>query len=403
MAHLLDFPIEILDLVTQYLVTPELGFKDNGIFNLRLTCRALCLKTQYKFGRAAFGILRVDLHPKTLERLLTICRRPAFGTAVKKLVFAHWGDEYVSFPQVPDNGLIHLDDQVSFVLSQIFEESFSNTPNLEEIVIITPCIARFRRHGFTLQSGFATVRSANDSEMRIEEFNVTSEVLYVLLTGAIAVTDTHLSTLEITKTLTPHEKHYIPVMCVSDHAVGTVSRGLQYMEHFKVTIQATDASIYSNSFGDALSTMSRLTRLDLRFVDRTATNYRDGHRPEYADRTAAAMQSLRNVRFPRLTSLVIRNAAIDPSVLKGFLQLHQDILHCLGLLGIYLQRGGKWYEILALLLDDMQGLNELRTNNLFHRGVLHPPWLFGARSGHLVGRDAVVRGLHDMLGRVYEA
>ncbi len=47
---------------------------------------------------AAFSTLRLDLHPKTLQHLRLVLKQPAFGGLVKKIVFAHWGDDYVSFP-----------------------------------------------------------------------------------------------------------------------------------------------------------------------------------------------------------------------------------------------------------------------------------------------------------------
>jgi hypothetical protein len=394
MANLSHLPTEILDLITHHLVTPDLGFRDAGIFNLRLTCRALCLKTQYEFGRAAFSTLRLDLHPKTLERLVTICTRPAFGSAVKKLVFAHWGDEYVSFPQVHDStGLERLDEQVSYVLSKIFEEAFAHTPNLEEVVIIAPCIARFRRHQLTLQSEFASLEYG-----KVEDFKVAAEGLYGLVMGAVGATDTHLSRFEITKTETPREKYDVPVMCVSDCALAKTeaARGLKYLEQFKVTVHAIGAG---SSFGSALSVMERLTRLELEFIGRMI--YRQGWRkPEQRDAVVEAMRSLRNVRFPRLKALVIRNASVDVGALEGFLRLHQGTLRCIGLLGICLVQG-HWDDILTLLLDDMAWLNELRTRQLYN-GVPHPPWSRMKIEGHSIGRDPVVEGLSNMLGRVYK-
>ncbi|KAH7386679.1 hypothetical protein DE146DRAFT_583905, partial [Phaeosphaeria sp. MPI-PUGE-AT-0046c] len=186
MPLLSDLPAEVLHRITRYLVNPKIGFSDDGLCNLRLTCRALCLKTQYEFGRAAFSTLRLDLHPKTLQRLLTICRLPAFGEAVKKIVLAHWGDEYITFPLVSDDarGEKRLEDQVLFVMTKIFEESFNGMPSLKEIVMVTPCIARFRRHQYNLDAGFP--KSAQDGgALTVEEFCLTLDRLYVLVGKAL--------------------------------------------------------------------------------------------------------------------------------------------------------------------------------------------------------------------------
>jgi hypothetical protein len=168
------------------------------------------------------------------------------------------------------------------------------------------------------------------------------------------------------------------------------------MEEFKVTVHAIGAG---SSFGNALSIMEGLTRLELEFVGRMI--YRQGRRkPEQRDAVVEAMRSLRNVRFPRLKTLMIRNASVDVGALDDFLRLHQGTLHCIGLLGICLVQG-HWDDILTLLLNDMAGLNELRTRQLYN-GVPHPPWSPMPGGGHFVGRDPVVEGLSNMLGRVYK-
>ncbi|KAH6192379.1 hypothetical protein HBI53_210160 [Parastagonospora nodorum] len=179
MASLSALPTELLSQITRHLVTPKYGFEDNGICSLRLTCRALCLKTQYEFGKAAFSTLRLDLHAKLLQLLLNISKRPAFGEGVKQLVFAQLGDERIAFPSVEDDELDTLKEQVLFMLSQVFTEALPGLPNLQEVVIITPFAARFRRYDVIQGSSFM------DTSVWKEDYDVTVNVLHMLIAQAV--------------------------------------------------------------------------------------------------------------------------------------------------------------------------------------------------------------------------
>jgi hypothetical protein len=46
-------------------------------------------ETQSEFERAAFSTVWLDVHPKSLQLLLNISKRPVFKEVVKKVVFAH--------------------------------------------------------------------------------------------------------------------------------------------------------------------------------------------------------------------------------------------------------------------------------------------------------------------------
>lgn len=148
MASLPKLPVEILDLIAGHLVEPRAGFLDLGICALRLTCRELYSKTLSLFRKSAFPTLRLDLHSKTLQSFSRLCRVPALGAGVKKVIFAQLGDEPIAFPGDigEEENLFDLREQVLFVLRQVLSEAFQGMPNLEQVVILTPFCARFQRY-----------------------------------------------------------------------------------------------------------------------------------------------------------------------------------------------------------------------------------------------------------------
>jgi hypothetical protein len=180
MTCLLDLLTETLQNIAQYLTNSEIqSSEDNAICCLRLTCRALWLRTEYEFARTAFSTLRLDLYSNSLQRLLNISKRPAFGRAVKKLVFAHrqHTEECVAFSQAPDGEAGGLMEQVLSVLGKIFEEIFTGTSNLKDVVVITPCEARFRRHDNVPPVAFMAMDRASNDAILIEEVRIRTEVL----------------------------------------------------------------------------------------------------------------------------------------------------------------------------------------------------------------------------------
>lgn len=395
MPLLSDLPAEILHQITRYLVLPQIGFSDAGLCSLRLTCRALCLKTQYEFGRAAFSTLRLDLHPKTLQRLLTICRRPAFGQAVKKIVFAHWGDEYITFPAVSDDergkGEL-LETQVQFVLKEIFEEAFSGMPNLKEIVMVSPFVARFRRHEYSLDAGFS--QAPQGSDVAFEETYLTMDSLYILLGKALTTTNTHISALETTGSLGPPGDNNWQVSSISTQSLQATAQALRCMEHLKITLDASETPNAGGYLGHALRDMSLLTRLDIRFHGRRAIIWTPSRDRPFRTAVVAAMRSLQHVHFPRLAALTLRTAQVDECVLVDFLLAHQKTLQSAALYYVDLVPEARWGSILALVLDDLENLEEL-----------HIATNYGSRAGpgtfDLMGRSAVVQRLSSIVGRTY--
>jgi hypothetical protein len=401
MAALSQLPAEILTLISSYLVAPELGFSDAGLLSLRLTCRALCLKTQYKFGRTAFSTLRLDLHSKTLQRLLDICRVPAHGEAVKKLVFAHWGDEYISFPAVGDemrgegNGEEkegrggELENQVLFVVKHIFEEAISATPNLKEIVLVTPLIARFRRHGYTLEAGLGDTR---DRDLKVEEFCLPMSQLYDLLAQALATTKVNISSLETTKPLMPSRQRLWSVGCISTQSLKGTAHALRSMQHLTISLRASETSNDDGYLGAALRCMPLLTRLDIRFHSR-ASPWTGSHDPGLEPPSVAALRALPHVHFPRLTTFALGRAQIEERVLRNFLLAHTTTLERVGLCYVTLEQNVGWGSILASMLDNLKRLQELCVATSYN--VRAGPGTFD-----LVGREAIVQHLGGKLGRV---
>jgi hypothetical protein len=311
MAFLSDLPTELISLAAQHLVTPgSHGFKDNGIRNLRLTCRSLCLKSQHEFGEAAFSTFMLDLHPTTLQRWSSICKRPAFGRAVKKMTFAHSGDEHIMFPPVQDDESGRLEEQVGFVLDEIFKVAFSAMPNLKEIIVFTPFLARFVR---------GSAMAMNDT-FQVEECRVTMEMLYILVTKTIADTQVYLWTLRITRLRTSAASAPYPYgVSVRGHPSGNIT-GPGVHRVLEVPIYARENAYNIGSLGQKVTSMPGLTHLDISF---------HSHPPKWPqDRDSAVAkltQSLQIVHFPQLSFLSMRNITVDQAVLRDFLRAHQFI------------------------------------------------------------------------------
>jgi hypothetical protein len=226
MTCLSDLPTEIIQQIAGHLVRNRIErFEDHGIYNLRLTCRALCLKTEYEFGRAAFSTLQLDLHSKTLQRFLKICRRPAFGKAIKKLIFAHREHprEYVAFPQVSEEESGSLEEQVLFVLKSVLDEAFDRTPNLKEVVILTPCNAVFRRHDYIPPKGLMTMDCLINDAIHVEETRIKAETLYTLITRALIEAEIHLSAFQLESTGNAYPKRYLLAVSLTQSTLAATS------------------------------------------------------------------------------------------------------------------------------------------------------------------------------------
>lgn len=60
------------------------------LFSLRLTCRALCQKTNEVFAKAAFGRLVVHLDTRRLNRLTGISQCPTLARQVRWIMLSQW-------------------------------------------------------------------------------------------------------------------------------------------------------------------------------------------------------------------------------------------------------------------------------------------------------------------------
>jgi hypothetical protein len=394
MACLLDLPTEILQQIAGHLARITIqGFEDHGICNLRLACRSLCLKTEYEFGRAAFSTLQLDLHSKTLQRLLHTCKRPAFGEAVKKLIFAHreHAREYVAFPHVPDEESGGLEEQVLFVLKSVLDEAFGGTPNLREVVILTPCDALFRRHDYIPPVGLMAMSLASNDAIHVEETRVKGETLYALVTRALIDAGLRISAFQLPSEGRRHQKWYLPAVSITESTLAATSEALKHVERLEVMIRCDKDLGPPASLGQTLSTMSLLTQLELRITQAVIS---PGPR-HIIDPTTAAIQSLHDVHLPRLACLTFSEVTFDECVLRKFLLTHTSTLQTISLQNVYLGRYERWDAIIALLFDEMVSLTTLHLAGV---GVdLRQPSLWGKVS--LNGRDSVMDELRNMLGR----
>jgi hypothetical protein len=394
MTCLSDLPTEILQQIAGHLVRNRIErFVDHGMYNLRLTCRALCLKTEYEFGRAAFSTLQLDLHSRTLQRFQKICRRPAFGKAIKKLIFAHREHprEYVAFPQVSEEEPGNLEEQVRFVLKSVLDEAFGGTPNLKEIVILTPCDALFRRHDYIPPTGIMAIQFPINDVILVEEYRVKAETLYTLITRALIDAEIHLTAFQLQSTGDAYPATYLPTVSINEAMLAATSEALKHVKRFEIKIRADEDFGPRISLGQTLSSMSSLTWLELGMAVATS-----GPFSLASDFTStAAFRSLQDAHLPHLTRLKMCYVMIDERVLYSFLLLHTATLRSLSLKNVYLGMGEQWLDILALLLDEMASLTTL------HIVQMRNDASRAAKRGRisLAGREALTNGLRSRLGR----
>ena len=378
MNSLSSLPAEILCHVAHYLATPSLRFSDDGLLNLRLTSRSIRRNIQYTFARAAFSTLIIDLHPEALQRWLTICSSSDFGKAVRRVIFTRSDDKHIVFPHVEEKGFERFEDQVLFVLSSIFNDAFTQMVNLKEVVIVPPCVARFRKHHIV-----PTTASGTRESFKLKQVSITVERLWELVAQTVAETGTPLWSLQVTRTCVAQLTHRFTAYSLSGRAFAATPTCIELLA---VTVDARN-----DSLGRTLNTMSHLTALDLSFS-------KDGlsYVPENCAVSLATIQSLQHVCLPNLSSLALRGAVFEIGVLRKMLLSHKTTLESLLLYSISLPSGG-WHAIFTLLLDEFQGLEELHLRGLRVGTHYHYPW-----SGRidLVGRLLVMQGLSEQAGRL---
>ena len=422
MVSLSALPTEILNRIAKHLIKADLGFEDDGISNLRLTCRATCLKTQYEFGRAAFSTLRLDLHSKTLYRLLTIASCQAFGEAVKRVIFAHWGDEYVSFPAVDRDGEAEfscLENQVKHVLRTVFKDAFGGMPNLKEVVIVTPYVARFQRQHSTsgTNSNLETTKSSkkvvgdypsSQESFSVEQYSVSTDLLCAFITEAAFSTGIRLSNFEITgdsaSGIIPGYE-FRTVFSMLDDTLATSLPALSNVERLSLNIctrpsESSDTSVEAKYFArcgpfcNILNSMQKLSSLELRFNEQRS--------PVIPISTVEAMGTSSSINLPRLTTLSITNASIPEDALTALLSNHKATLRHLGLRYIQIYPAGTWGPILTLLINGMPILSE--THLIAMREVGRSVYTLdeGRMQQYfsLVGRDTMIRGLKAILANM---
>lgn len=413
MASLHGLPCEILNRIAQCLMSAKIGFEDNGICNLRLTCRGLCLKTQYEFGRAAFSTLRLDLHPKTLQRFLTICQCPSFGKAVKKIVFAHFGDEYISFPDVeedePDADLdekrsSRFERHVQFVLRKILKQGFGGMKNLQEVVMVTPYAARFHQSQ-SMEDLARKGLSEGNTDFPALQITVTADLLFAYVAEAAIQSETHLTKFEITKVTLPYDHRFYGVFSIYDQTFARSIPALSHLEQLKLNLYVggigkTNPGICHFTdrarLSDMLNTMQQLTSLDILFGVQYIV-------PANSPSILKAMRYFGDVQLPSLKILKLMRAAVLQDALAMFLVKHEATLGSLHCYDVQIAYEGSWYLILSIILDDMLVLNELRLEHV-RQG---PKRLFTTREGMyqstftFLGREAVVDGIKVIRAHSY--
>ncbi|OCK73531.1 hypothetical protein K432DRAFT_312627, partial [Lepidopterella palustris CBS 459.81] len=139
-----ELPAELISQIAQYLFKGPTELY--GVYGLRLTCRALREKTRWEFSKAAFSTLNVDFYPESLKRLGTICQHHEFCKAVKRIYFAHDEQQTISLGKIDEEVRTTVSEKVQPVIIRVLTDSFKRLPNVSDIVIIAPFVARFLQY-----------------------------------------------------------------------------------------------------------------------------------------------------------------------------------------------------------------------------------------------------------------
>jgi hypothetical protein len=335
-----------------------------------------------------------------------------FGFGCKKIVFAHWPDEFIKFPVVEeDMGDVEkegnkLERQVRYVLREIFIKAFANLKSPETVAIIIPFAARFQRFDSCLRGedllsvdceGKDDYRPLHRRplELHVENFYVTVDDLWTLFTMAISLSpaSSPLTSLTTTPSCFHNCNASFPAAFgIQDHTLAAQLPALKHLKQLRTHIFIDKGFTENSVLSDALNSMPELERLGLRFLVQ-----REPPEGLLLPRFSV-LRSLEDMYLQFLLRLSFVHVDVPEDVFKTFFSNHSKTSRWLELLNIQLLSAGRWRLVLQLLLDNAVVLEAIRFGQLRQSGALLAPskameWWFQGSIQDYRTRQGVVDGL----------
>ncbi len=310
---------------------------------------------------------------------------------------------------------LSLEEQILFVLRSIFADAFKGMPNLREIVIITPFIARFQqqecffdaKESWDVNENAQTTFGANKEGTKVFKVNqncVTNDSLYALIAEAAAKNNSRFTSLEHDNAQ-PQFGRWISHAVAHSVLYGTFADSvpaLRHVQKLKLNISfrqfswpdtAADRNqvLKHEPFGTLINAMPQLVSLDIKF---------DGYYKKQQDVTLIlqAMSTADQIHLPNLTSLTLRNTLAKAPVLAALLRNHKDTLKHLALRFVEVEAPGTWRAVLGVLLHEMLALQELHLVGI-RQGDEDFDSLNKRGGFAWIGRDEVIQGLKGLRGK----
>lgn len=422
MISLDQLPAELLSRIARHLFSlHENRFEDDGLCNLRLSCRLIEFKTRYLFEKTAFATIIVSLRAHSLSRLEVISNHDRFGKLIKKLVFVkadnskfdentnserqyptheYAGYGVIELPKhgydgVYPNGSFTLRKRVQLGLQGNLEVAMAHASNLKDVVIEPGFLSSFwldsptrqeqlneqaqRSHQSVAESiGEGALRpdiidlenedydnDDIDDPDRIEAYVYSDYLLYLILRAA-QQNGIRLSSLGSTDNLSS---------AIRARTFVEVAPALQGLEHLNISFSASNptklrrmdgTALYDieggrhvfQSLGSALNSLRGLKRLRFAFDDFYWEE----------DRHAKISMSLRGLsdhRFEHLTSVGIEDSSFEDQDLFQFIKQQKSTIRQLLLAYVTLPSIEHWRPILTLMLEETLLLTEAQCTQLY--------------------------------------
>jgi|SRR5690242_13426231 len=425
MISLDQLPAEMLSRIASHLFLTdslhENRFEDDGLCNLRLSCRSVESKTRYMFERAAFATIFVTLRAHSLSRLEVISNHDRFGKFIKKLVFVkadnskfdettnserryptheYAGYGVIELPKhgydgVYPNGSFTLRKRVQLGLQGNLEAAMAHASNLKDVMIEPGFLSSFwldspaRQEQLNEQAQHShrsvaeSIREGApgpdiidfenedydnddiDDPYRIEAYVYSDYLLYLILRAA-QQNGIRLSSLDSTDNLSS---------AMRARTFVEVAPALQSLKDLNISFSASNSTklrrmdgtaLYDiegsqpivQSLGSALNSLRGLKRLRFAFDDFYWEE----------DRHAKISKSLRGLsdhRFEHLTSVEIEDSSFEDQDLFQFIKQQKSTIRQLLLAYVTLPSIENWRPILTLMLEETLLLAEVRCTQLY--------------------------------------
>lgn len=305
---LLDLPPELLDMIARQCDKDENDHSQDGLLQLRLTCREVERSTRRAWRSAYFTQRTVKLELKKIATLKSVADNPEFGKAVTRLKVLCVDDAKLSMLDPINGGGV-----VEGFLAQctgVMSLAFHNLSNLETILFVPD------------GSGW-TDRIAHDADGKVIDCSATFQA--VLL--AIQACGLRPRMIQIMPSF--ETQIYTGIACcdamlrLKDCLSSLEVLALQLLSHSKVVDREIDRTLSGRYLAGAIGSMKSLRKLALSL--------------EQSSISARTMEAIAtNMRLPCLSNLTIFTTTCYSSDLLRLLRAHCSTLKYISLINLHL-------------------------------------------------------------------